>query len=102
MTNNDRMAAATDRQQNGTPEQMAAGQALKANWDSQVADESMTEDEMAASLTDQASGYQDMAMEEMDEDMAAIMGWQLPLTDSQAEEWTALVNESAREWLAVK
>ena len=61
----------------------------------------MTHEEMVESLTEQVTNYCDMSMEELDEELAAIMDWDITdLTDEQCEEWTAIVNETAEEWLA--
>lgn len=78
-----------------------AKEELTKRWNDLVRDGDMTHEEMVESLTEQVSGYYDLSMEDLDEELAAIMGWDIThLTEEQREEWTAIVNETAEEWLA--
>lgn len=71
-------------------------------WDGAIADGSWDEEEMAESLQDQLDGYADMAGEEMTDEMAGLMGYDLDegLTEDQWQAWTGIVEQACRQWLA--
>lgn len=77
-----------------------AKEQLKKTWAEVVADGSMTEEEMRESLADQIDGYTDLAMEELTEELADLMGYEFGnMTEEEEEEWEKLVNETATEYL---
>lgn len=78
---------------------------LIANWNSLVADESMTALELAESLTEQTAHYPDMSADELTEDLCrATFGHGLDEGDEEEQDieadiWTSIVDDAAAEWL---
>lgn len=69
--------------------------ALISRWAEVAAENEDMQRHMAQSILDQISGEWDMSAEDMDDEMAALMGWQMPMTDEQAEEWKTIVDHAA-------
>lgn len=73
---------------------------LMAGWNGQVLGGLMTMDDLEESLRDQISGQVDMSADELDADMAQLMGWDIEnITEDQYGTWKDLVNQTAREYL---
>lgn len=78
-----------------------AKEILRRNWREVVKDGNLTEEELRNSLEDQISGYLDLSMDELTEEECEAMGWEYGnMTDEQMDEWTEIVNETAKEYLA--
>lgn len=77
-----------------------AKEILKANWAELVSSGDMDIEDMVGSLEDQISGYEDLSLDELTEEMAETLGWEFAdLTDEQVDEWKEIVEEAAKEWL---
>ena len=73
---------------------------MREAWTELVACGEWSEDQMVDSLHDQIDGYCDMACEELTDEMAVLMGWDIDdLSDDQLDEWESIVNEACTEWL---
>ena len=80
---------------NNTNTHETATTALIARWTEVAAEDEDMQRHMAQSILDQISGEWDMSAEDMDDEMAALMGWQMPMTDEQTEEWKTIVDHAA-------
>ena len=80
---------------NNTNTHETATAALISRWAGVAAENEDMQRHMAQSILDQASGAWDMSAEDMDDEMAALMGWQMPLTDEQMTEWEGIVAHAA-------
>ena len=75
-------------------------QALRETWTKTT--RGMQADEIAShidTLRDQIRGEYDMSAEDMDEAMAEMLGWELPMTEQQTTDWETIVVWAAKEWL---
>lgn len=76
---------------------------LIADWMQIVSMGWIPEDKLRKSLYDQINGVYDMSLDEYDVAYAQIMGdgWDEKLTDEQCDIWRDIVNNAAREYLAM-
>ena len=73
---------------------------LMAGWNGMIMGGMLTYDELTDSLLDQVTGTEDMSADELDADLAKLMGWDYDnITTDQYIEWRKIVNEAAREYL---
>ena len=73
---------------------------LMAGWNGMVIGGLMTYEDLRESLTDQVNGIMDMSADELDADMAGLMGWDIDrITEEQYDIWRDLVNQTARKYL---
>lgn len=73
---------------------------LMAGWNGQILGGLMTHEDMVESLRDQISGQMDMSADELDADMAGLMGWDIEnITEDQYGTWRDLVNQTAMEYI---
>jgi hypothetical protein len=73
---------------------------LMAGWNGMVVGGLLTYDELTDSLLDQILGTEDMSADELTEDLAGMLGWDInSITPDQYEEWKKIVNEAAREYM---
>ena len=73
---------------------------MMAGWNGMVAGGLLTYDELTDSLLDQVLDAYDMSTDELDEELAKMLGWDINnITMDQYEEWKSIVREAAREYL---
>lgn len=73
---------------------------LMAGWNGMILGGLMTKDELYDSLLAQILGEMDMSADELDVEMAELMGWDITnITMDQFKEWEDLVNETAKEYM---
>lgn len=73
---------------------------LMAGWNGMVLGGLMTRDELYDSLLAQILGEMDMSADELDVEMAELMGWDITnITMDQYKEWEDLVNMAATEYM---
>lgn len=75
---------------------------LMVSWNEQVSDGLMSCEDMEKSLRMQISGELDLSGDELTNEWAKSMGWDLDdMTDDQWDAWKDLVNETARRYLGI-
>lgn len=73
---------------------------LMAGWNGQVLGGLMTYEDLCDSLLDQITGAVDMSSDELDDEMAILMGWDpSAITEDQYKVWRDLVNETANKYM---
>lgn len=73
---------------------------LMAGWNGIVLGGMITYDELHDSLLDQVTGSIDMSADELDDEMAELMGWNpSDITEDQYKEWRHLVDLAATEFM---
>ena len=73
---------------------------MMAGWNGMIAGGMLTYDELADSLQDQVLDAYDMSADELDAEIANLLGWDIDnMTMDQWNEWKSIVREIAREYL---
>lgn len=73
---------------------------LMAGWNGMVIGGLLTRDELYDSLHAQVSGEVDMSADELDDELAKLMGWNpSDITEEQYRIWKDIVNRTAMEYV---
>lgn len=73
---------------------------LFVGWNGMILGGLITYDELHDMLLDQVTGSMDMSADELDIDIARLLGWDMEnITDEQWEIWRNIVDEAANEFM---